>query len=61
MKDTKKKKPTEYPDANYNPTGRDFQRTDKDIDAVSESEKERKDENENTKRGNTTPDKNKIN
>ncbi len=44
-------------DANYNPTNRDFQRTEEETDSISASEKE---EQERTERGNTEPDKNKI-
>jgi hypothetical protein len=59
MKDTEKKnKQTENPDANYNPTNRDFQRTEEETDAVSKSEKDY--ENKRTEEGNTKPDKNKI-
>ena len=61
MKDTKKKdKSTPNPDANYNPTNRDFQRTEEDIDAVSKSEKENEDANKRTEEGNTKPNKNNI-
>jgi len=63
MKDTKKTdkdKATQNPDANYNPTARDFQRTEEDTDAVSKSEKENANANKRTEEGNTTPDKNKI-
>jgi hypothetical protein len=44
----------------YNPTARDFQRTEEDTDAVSKSEKENANANKRTEEGNTTPDKNKI-
>jgi hypothetical protein len=43
--------------ADYNPTDRDIQRTDEDIDSISVSEKE---DNERTERGNTKPDKDKV-
>lgn len=62
MKDTKKNdNPPADSDADYNPTAREFQRTEEDIDAVSKSEKDNTDENKRTEKGNTTPDKNKIN
>ena len=61
MKDTKKKDQSGDPNANYNPTSRDFQRTEEESDAVSKSEKEHQDENKRTEKGNTIPDKNKIN
>jgi hypothetical protein len=60
MKDTKKKNQPGDSNANYNPTARDFQRTEENIDAVSKSEKEHEDENKRIEKGNTTPDKNKI-
>jgi hypothetical protein len=61
MKDTKKQdKSRKDPDANYNPTARDFQRTEEETDAVSKSEKEHKEANKRTEEGNTKPDKNKI-
>jgi len=60
MKDTKKKEQPSDSNANYNPTARDFQRTEEETDAVSKSEKEHIDENKRTEKGNTTPDKNKI-
>ena len=42
MKDTEKKdkQKSENPMKGYNPTARDFQRTEEDIDSVSQSEKE---------------------
>jgi hypothetical protein len=60
MKDTKKKDESKNPDANYNPTDRDFQRTEEETDAVSKSEKEHEEANKRTEEGNTKPDKNKI-
>jgi hypothetical protein len=61
MKDNKKKdEATQNPNANYNPTARDFQRTEEDTDAVSKSEKENENANKRTEKGNTKPDKNKI-
>jgi hypothetical protein len=65
MKDTtkkqKKQKKQEDTNADYNPTARDFQRTEEDIDAVSKSEKDFEDENKRTEKGNTKPNKKKIN
>ena len=62
MKDTKKKdEGTKNAEAYYNPTDRDFQRTEEDIDAVSKSEKTFENENKRTEEGNTKPDKDKIN
>jgi hypothetical protein len=61
MKDHKKKDElVKDPDANYNPTDRDFQRTEEETDAVSKSEKEHEAANKRTEEGNTKPDKNKI-
>jgi len=61
MKDTKKKDNTpQNTDANYNPTDRDFQRTEEETDAVSKSEKEHENANKRTEEGDTKPDKNKI-
>lgn len=45
------------PDANVNPTARDFQRTENDIDSVSESEREQLNKEERTELANTKPDK----
>ncbi|MGI8950742.1 MAG: hypothetical protein ACR2FN_04055 [Chitinophagaceae bacterium] len=42
----------------YNPTNRDFQRTEEETDSISNSEKEN---NKNTDKANTKPTKNKIN
>jgi hypothetical protein len=60
----KKSEPTpENTDANYNPTARDFQRTEEDVDNISGSEKEQEEKNDKNKRthlGNTTPDKEKM-
>lgn len=62
MKDTtEKKEDLKNIDANYNPTARDFQRTEEETDAVSESEKEHEEADKRTETGNTKPDKNKIN
>jgi hypothetical protein len=68
MKDIiKKKKREKNPMSGYNPTARDFEGTEADIDEVNKSEKEflektRKDSlNERTKEANTKPGKNKIN
>ena len=47
----------ENPMAGYNPTARDFQRTEEETDSISASEKE---EQERTARGNTKPDKDKV-
>jgi len=68
MKDTEKKdkQKSENPMKGYNPTARDFQRTEEDIDSVSESEKEElevkehQEANKRTEEGNTTPNKNKM-
>ena len=47
----------ENTNADFNPTARDFQRTEEDIDSVSESEREHVEENKRTEQANTTPDK----
>jgi len=68
MKDTEKKdkQKSENPMKGYNPTARDFQRTEEDIDSVSQSEKEEldatdgEDTNKRTEKGNTTPNKNRM-
>ena len=68
MKDTKKKdkQKTENPMKGYNPTGRDFQFTEKDIDDVNKSEKEEieknkaTEKNKRTEEGNTTPNKKRM-
>ena len=68
MKGTKKKdkQKSENPMKDYNPTARDFQRTEEDIDSLSQSEKEdidakeHKDANKRTEKGNTTPNKNRM-
>jgi hypothetical protein len=68
MKDNEKKdkQKSENPMKGYKPTARDFQHTEEDIDSVSQSEKEeleakdREDANKRTKRGNTTPNKNRM-
>jgi hypothetical protein len=68
MKDTEKKdkQKSENSMTGYNPTARDFQRTEEDIDSVSESEKEEteskehKEANKRTEEGNTTPNKNRM-
>lgn len=52
-------KPTNDAMKGYDPTDRDFQRTENDIDNISKSEKDEADKN--TEKANTTPDKNKIN
>ena len=60
MKNTaKQEKPKENPMKGYNPTDRDFQRTEEDIDNVSKSERDAL--NEKTEKANTKPDKEKIN
>ncbi|MBV9960801.1 MAG: hypothetical protein JO072_01025 [Parafilimonas sp.] len=47
--------------ANYNPANRDFQRTEEDIDNVSNSEKEELElRKQRTHEASTTPDKNHI-
>ncbi len=54
----KSSEPTqENTNADFNPTARDFQKTEEDIDSVSESEKEHIDANKRTEQANTTPDK----
>jgi len=68
MKDTEKKdkQKSENPMKGYNPTARDFQRTEEDTDSVSQSEKEeleekdREDANKRSEQGNTTPNKNRM-
>jgi hypothetical protein len=62
MKDTKKKdkQNMESPMKGYNPTGRDFQYTEKDIDTVNKSEKEEIEKNKRTEKGNTTPNKKRM-
>jgi len=68
MKDTEKKdkQKSENPMKDYNPTSRDFQRTEEDIDLVSQSKKkdieakDRQDANKRTEKGNTTPNKNRM-
>jgi hypothetical protein len=57
MNDTNKKTKKENPIENYNPTDRDFQRTEKDLDNVSKSEKDAL--SENAKKTNTKPAKKK--
>ena len=60
MEDKKKPdQPTTDAMKGYNPTDRDFQRTEGETDRIDESEVEA--ENKNTARANTEPDKNKIN
>jgi hypothetical protein len=61
MKERNKKEKKQSSDANYDPTARDFQRTEEDLDAVSKSEKDFIDENKRTEEGNTKPTKKKIN
>ena len=52
-------KQPESENANYNPTNRDFDRTEADIDNISKSEKEELERRkERTHEANTTPDKN---
>ncbi len=51
-------KPTSDAMKGYNPTDRDFQRTEEDIDNISESEKEAL--NKNTEKANAEPDKDKV-
>ena len=68
MKDTEKKdkQKSENPMKDYNPTSRDFQRTEEDIDSVSQSKKEdieakdHQDANKRTEKGNTTPNKHRM-
>jgi len=68
MKDTEKKdkQKSENPMKGYNPTARDFQRTEEDMDSVSQSEKEElnatdgEDANKRTEKGNATPNKNRM-
>jgi hypothetical protein len=68
MKDTEKKdkQKSEDPMKGYNPTARDFERTEEDLDSVSQSEKEHieeeehKEANKRTEKGNTTPNKNRM-
>lgn len=51
MSDNKKKTKKDNPMENYDPTDRDFQRTEKDVDNVSKSEKDTL--NEKAKKKNT--------
>ena len=62
METDKKSEPNaQNTNADYNPTGRDFQRTEEDIDNVSKSEKEELEERkENTSKASTTPNKNNV-
>jgi len=53
------KKQDAITDKNYDPKNRDFQRTEEDIDNVSQSEKDYL--NERTEKANTKPTKDKIN
>lgn len=60
MEDNKKtSEPTTESMKGYNPTNRDFQRTEEDIDNISKSEKD--EANKNTAAANTEPNKNNIN
>jgi hypothetical protein len=52
-------KPTTDAMKGYNPTDRDFQRTEDETDQISQSEKEEL--NERTEEANTKPDKNQLN
>ena len=58
-KNTKINQPTEETMKGYNPTARDFQRTEEDIDDISKSEKD--EANKNTELANTEPNKSNIN
>jgi hypothetical protein len=58
MKDKQKKTEKENPMANYNPTDRDFQRTENDADNVSKFERDAM--NKKTAKANTKPGKNKV-
>ena len=68
MKDSKKKdkQKSENPMKGYNPTARDFERTEEDLDSVSQSEKEyieskeHEEANKRTEKGNTTPNKKRM-
>ncbi len=60
MEDNKKtSEPTTESMKGYNPTNRDFQRTEEDIDNISKSEKD--EANKNTAAANTEPNKSNIN
>ena len=57
-------KPTNDAMKGYNPTDRDFQRTEQETDSIDQSEldaAEKKEANQNTERANTKPDKNHMN
>ena len=56
---TKINQPTEKELQGYNPTNRDFQRTEEDVDDISKSEKD--EANKNTELANTEPNKSNIN
>ena len=57
-------KPTTDAMKGYNPTDRDFQRTEGETDRIDQSEvdaNQQKEANKNTEKANTTPDKNHMN
>ncbi len=62
MKDSKKKdkQKSENPMKDYNPAARDFERTEEDLDSVSQSEMEHIEANKRTEEGNTTPNNNRM-
>jgi len=58
-----KQQPTPTAGQGYDPTARDFQRTEEETDNISESEVEatnKKEENKRTEQANTEPNKNKV-
>jgi len=63
MKDTKKKNKSsaENPMKGYNRTARDFEFTEEHLDDVNKSEKEQVEANKRTEKGNTKPNKEKMN